>query len=501
MLSMQPFARVGSADSSSAVPPPEAALAAADTTLIKEAALRTRLRAYFTTNPIDAALSLLPFDFGWSDTLSSANSTPLDDDNHSALASLFPNDPSPSILARSCAAPINKPIIREEAFKAAFAWLQHAGATAASYAEAHAEELRQLLLAALTDTWSAVRRASARALGRALVPFAASELRALHAAMLALRNQLSSSNSSNAWKAHEGLLLGTTALLHFLSGRIGALMPPPSSNGGGGSSSSEYVSSSAERHSLLAAACADVRPTLYLYLAHEQLTVREYAQEAYLATLPTTNTTAASSSSSPPPACIAFAELIHRLDTATSATATTAASPPPTATSSSPESDLRASLPTHLRESLQIKSPEKDDTDSTPSLLPDYESEGLIGLLVALIPLLPPSFLLRNWSLHWPVLDRYLAHTASTVRQRSSSFFGQLLEHTPHTLKPTLARLALQSLASGWHVEVSHLCRLNPATPIATPTAATAPATDTIEDETTLPQQPRWEWRERRLLS
>ena len=186
---MRPFARVGSADSSSAVPPPEAALAAADTTLIKEAALRTRLRAYFTTNPIDAALSLLPFDFGWSDTLSSANSTPLDDDNHSALASLFPNDPSPSILARSCAAPINKPIIREEAFKAAFAWLQHAGATAASYAEAHAEELRQLLLAALTDTWSAVRRASARALGRALVPFAASELRALHACSRATSEQ------------------------------------------------------------------------------------------------------------------------------------------------------------------------------------------------------------------------------------------------------------------------------------------------------------------------
>ena len=43
-------------------------------------------------------------------------------------------------------------------------------------------------------------------------------------------------------------------------------------------------------------------------------------------------------------------------------------------------------------------------------LLPAFEAEGLLGLAVAMLPSLPPSFLIRNWAQYWGTLDRYLAH-------------------------------------------------------------------------------------------
>jgi hypothetical protein len=47
---------------------------------------------------------------------------------------------------------------------------------------------------------------------------------------------------------------------------------------------------------------------------------------------------------------------------------------------------------------------------SSARLLPAYEAEGLLGLAVAMLPDLPPLFLLRNWAEHWKILDLYLAH-------------------------------------------------------------------------------------------
>ena len=95
-------------------------------------------------------------------------------------------------------------------------------------------------------------------------------------------------------------------------------------------------------------------------------------------------------------------------------------------------------------------------------LLPAFEAEGLLGLCVALLPDLPPLFLLRNWAQYWGVLDRYLAHNASTVRQKCSLFFQQLIVAAPPPLRPALLRLVIQSLSAGWHVDVPLLTHLHP---------------------------------------
>ena len=108
------------------------------------------------------------------------------------------------------------------------------------------------------------------------------------------------------------------------------------------------------------------------------------------------------------------------------------------------ESRLRASLPSHLRTSLRINCTLTEGIGAVaapggtpsghavaaggvagkavaplPPLLSDFEAEGLLSLGVALLPHLPARFLVRNWPLCWGVLDRYLAHQASTVRQVS----------------------------------------------------------------------------------
>ena len=320
--------------------------------LIAEDALRRRLHAHFGSvrqqpGPL-AALRLLRFDFGWSTFFQPAsatqlaapplNSTALEtEEGLAALAALFEGEDA-LVLARSCAAPMSRPMVREEAFRSTFAWLQH-DSGAAAFASEHYAALEQLVLAALTDTWSAVRKASARALGRALVPLAPAELRALHDSVLELRRHLPTSaqaaaaaaepsggsgsgggtlgagwSAANAWKAHEGLLLGTTALLRFLSGHASGQLPPPSL-GEPAAAPPACRTTAAERSDLFGEACVAIRPTLFVMLAHDQLTVREFAQEAFLVSLPDGGSGGA---------CKAFAELIGRLATATSANASSA---------------------------------------------------------------------------------------------------------------------------------------------------------------------------------
>ena len=152
-------------------------------------------------------------------------------------------------------------------------------------------------------------------------------------------------------------------------------------------------------------------------------------------------------------------------------------------------------------------------------LLPAFEAEGLLGLCVALLPDLPPLFLLRNWAQYWGVLDRYLAHNASTVRQKCSLFFQQLIVAAPPPLRPALLRLVIQSLSAGWHVDVPLLTHLHPATPspsnahkppplptadspLADAAAAAALGLGVGVSSGAPPFPPKaWQWREGRLLA
>ena len=665
--------------------------------MFKEEALRVRLHAFFAEHTErgslpEAVLKLLKFDFGWSyfgttakshDSLSCAvldgaalNEVDLTTNEGLSKLAAFVDGADAPLFARSCAAPMSRPMVREESYRSMFTWLQH-NASAETFAAHHYDAIEQLVLAALTDTWSAVRKASARALGSALVPLSSTQIHNLHLSILDLRLSLpagrpdasdvatTSSNQGavgrahvsgsppsasaftesppapaslvpstrkdlhtevdsayaeqNAWKAHEGLLLGTAALLRFLASRVAS----------GLDLTTEL--------SQLACMCSSVRPTLFPMLAHVQITVRETAQDTFLATLIAPQTPKGAEArahsqqhdgvaraSTPPEdlatlnfpefaqrasdrghhasdaACMAFAEVITRLDYARSAlnpgmlqdtgSLTVDRSTgmdnhgqqEPIAIApceiSGTESKLRASLPPHLRQALhlnraainesaanslvstsivelsaahapdsgqlvthqtnQLDSPpflclhptalkglsfvqdsasEISETDrlaqvpnsqgkvlhgaarrcgredfsmkrtsedpSARQLLPAAEAEGLLGLAVALIPLLPPQFVIRNWPAYWSVLDAYLAHNASTVRQTCSSFFQKLLDAAPVELRCALLRLCLQSLGAGWHIDINMLTNLNPATPPLYQGAPSGSATSLCDDQ------------------
>ena len=227
----------------------------ASTALVAEGALRERLQHFFQQAdalPL-AVLRLLRFNFGWSVFASPAitaasidaslhgaavNGVQLEEGGLEELAALLGGEDA-SLLAHSCAAPMSRPMVREEAFRSTFAWLQQDKdrTQTQQFSAAHYTALEQLILSALTDTWSAVRKASARALGRAIGPLSPAHLRELHSSILSLRLGLpahapssatserrpslgelgGASSSASAWKAHEGLLLGTASLLRYLA--------------------------------------------------------------------------------------------------------------------------------------------------------------------------------------------------------------------------------------------------------------------------------------------
>ena len=214
-------------------------------------------------------------------------------------------------------------------------------------------------------------------------------------------------------------------------------------------------------------------------LAHGQLAVRETAQETFLATLEG-DAGAAGAAGAADPVRMAFAEVVSRLAHARSAfdaeppraapqlATSAAADAVAAAATTQPESNLRASLPPHLRATLRIETtpaPAAAVSNATATavacggatastaltaiqrLLADSEAEGLLGLATALLPRLPARFAVLHWRHCWAVLDLYLGHTASTVRQAASTFFERMLEASPRELRPTLVRLCLQSLS------------------------------------------------------
>lgn len=102
---------------------------------------------------------------------------------------------------------------------------------------------------------------------------------------------------------------------------------------------------------------------------------------------------------------------------------------------------------------------------------------------------------------------------ASTVRQKCSLFFQTLLSSSPPQLLPVLARLTLQSLHAGWHVDAASLAQLQPAPSPSHQTASHHPRSFPDPPSCTGAASPSgidvagvapgrsWQWREGRLLA
>lgn len=341
---------------------------------LSEAHFRAALQSFFRDQPL-AVLLLLRFDFGWSrwgalaGSISSLvdlpNAVAIEDGSpgQAELAALLGGDAV--LFARASAATMFRPMVREEAFRSVFNFLrwrepaeaqqparrrQAAGPASETslLSEARYPALEQLVVAALTDTWSAVRKATARALAQAVGPLPPQLLDRLHETLLQVASGLPRTGGGDggggaeavaaaaaaaagapagvpacleptplfrtksagsmppaiahaatasaagvgspqgAWKAHEGLLLGMSALLRFLCEVQWGLHDRASESAAGAGESGETErAEGAARRVLFCRMCEAVRPTLFEMLAHPQITVREVAQDTFLATLAT----------------------------------------------------------------------------------------------------------------------------------------------------------------------------------------------------------------------
>ena len=148
---------------------------------LESQALRDSLQNFLHTHargPL-VVLELLRFNFGWS-TFPAAlvagaglddavrarplNSVGLSGGGLGDLAALLGVEGGVGeAVARECAGSMNRPIVREEAFRFCFAWLERERG-AAELVRDQFGALELLLLLAVTDTWSAVRKASARSI-------------------------------------------------------------------------------------------------------------------------------------------------------------------------------------------------------------------------------------------------------------------------------------------------------------------------------------------------
>ena len=107
----------------------------------------------------------------------------------------------------------------------------------------------------------------------------------------------------------------------------------------------------------------------------------------------------------------------------------------------------------------------KNRTQRTTHTIPDpYLAEGLLSLCVILAKLrmVPEYYLKTNWNHIFTTLNKYLGHTASTVRQMSSTVFKHLAfkgsrswSHTSDIAQqsPALLLLVLEGLVKTWKVD------------------------------------------------
>ena len=129
--------------------------------LIKEEALRAALQRFYAAQSDSLPLTILRlmrFAFGWSSFAYTTITLPglgLNDLAVNALelgevggglaelAVMFGNDGGvdADLFARSCAAPMSRPMVRDEAFRSMFTWLQRTESSASSFAAAHYDAL------------------------------------------------------------------------------------------------------------------------------------------------------------------------------------------------------------------------------------------------------------------------------------------------------------------------------------------------------------------------
>lgn len=236
-----------------------------------------------------------------------------------------------------------------------------------------------LLLGGITDVWSAIRKESAKAATKAVAIFPTSEIfdrfiNRLLSILTDLQPTDSQERISRVWTEQEGALITIAQLLHFIVKDKPHQRSKPTVT--------YLVGQQLQLPRLPQVIAVSLKPAAYRLLQHDQLAVRQGAADCL----------AAFAHLCEEPARIGiFQEAISKLN----------------------------------RIPHEHGSPSMSEQSCT-SLLDAFVAEGLLDLLSRIVIDLPPQFLTKHWKFVFGTLERYMAHTASSVRQCCSSVFAAL---------------------------------------------------------------------------
>lgn len=303
----------------------------------------------------------------------------------------------------------NMPVVRNQTFVHVMDWLKRASSVDGINGKVFPLVV-DVVLAGITDIWSAIRNACVAKLSKFLETFTLHQLEEFYNNLVQL-----CLGKETSWQAKEGAVMCMAAVVcQFLwSGIVGG----------------EKKNNSEEPQYMLKFGptaltalpefiMASVHSVLFSLLHHPQLSIREHATKTMSAILSRCEFEVA---------LLSFEEVINRLCHGTQG--------------NNHHGQMKRfdELPHHAVSRQHFK------------FLKAHEAEGLLGVCIFLIKHIPPGYLLPKWPLYFSTLNLYLMHPASTVRQATSVAFKYLV--AKDSSNPVFLKLVLHGLAADWKVD------------------------------------------------
>lgn len=270
-------------------------------------------------------------------------------------------------------------------------WLRHSQEELQNFE--HIQLIQKLIIAALTDVWSAIRNSCAKGLGPIVSHLSIAEQEKIFQELVKL-----CVCETSSWQAVEGAIMGMNSIIQQYTEKADSRSTTPQFS---------LHNQSMDIPQVPNFISSEIHNVVFKLLYHSQLTIREHAAKALSTYI---------SCSDGQEAYSTFQQVIKQL-----------------------LKDVIGS--TDILSSVEsIKLPIK--------FLDAYAAEGLLSVCLSIIKVLPLQMMLSNWLTYTNTFLLYLSHPASTVRQATSSIFRYLVSKCSHCA--VLVSLLLQSLVQGW---------------------------------------------------
>jgi hypothetical protein len=356
-----------------------------------------------------------------------------------------------------------RPMVRSQAFLFGFQYLAaHLAPPVVAALDPAASplwvSLRDLVVAACVDVWSAIRKTSANKLGALVDKLSPAQLVDLMDAFFSI----ACNGDAQPWQCVDGCLLALHGLLRKCNGRAlgprpssadSALRPSPAAQRDSSPQQQQQQQQALPPASLVAALQHRMHAIVVPLLGHAQLSVREAAAKvlsAYLTMAPSAE------------AQVVFVEILACLVgvvplAEAHSCQSVAALDTLIKSTSAPDS-------TAARHRFRLNAVRKDP----------YEAEGLLTVCVNLARSVPDDMFATLNPHVADTIDRYLMHPASTVRQQASVLAKYFVVRCSR--QPIQVKAALRLLAADWRVDVDSVLRVSRRSSQAISAAASSAA-------------------------